>query len=191
MGSGPLPLLAEVRRSAGCGPSLPAVGFGWAFPRHSWLRALGAVPRHSWLGACRWWWLVVPRHSWLRVLGAVPRHSWLGSAGCGGGRFRGVWWGVSRVACVCGAARAGLCAVCVWQWCGCGCVFRVCWRVCGGAGRFVSLAGACWWCLCGWGCGWCVGGPSPLLAEVPACVSPPLLAGLHRRWWWALLATPG
>ena len=25
-----------------------------------------------------------PRHSWLRALGAVPRHSWLGSAGGGG-----------------------------------------------------------------------------------------------------------
>ena len=108
------------------------------------------------------------------------------------------WWpfpwgsvGVFRVACVCGAARAGVCAVCLWRWCGCGCVFRVCWRVCGGAWPFVFLAGACCWCLCGWGCGWCVGGPSPLLAEVPACASPPLLAGLRRRWWWALLATPG
>ena len=137
-----------------------------------------------------WWW-VAPRHSWLRVPGAVPRHSWLGSGGSGGGRFRGVQWGVSPVACVCRAARAGVCAVCLWRWCGCGCVFSVCWHVCGGVWRFVSLAGACRWCLCGWGCGWCVVGPSPLLAEVPACVSPPLLAWLRRRWWWVHLATPG
>ena len=35
-----------------------------------------------------------------------------------------------------------------------------------------------------WGCGWCcVVGPSPLLAEVPACYSPPLLAGFRCRWW--------
>ena len=33
-------------------------------------------------------------------------------------------------------------------------------------------------------------GPSPLLAEVPVCGSPPLLAGV-RRWWWVFLATPG
>ena len=63
-----------------------------------------------------------PRHSWLRAPGAVPRHSWLGSAG--GGR---VWWG--------------------------------------------------WWLVCG------VVGPSPLLAEVPGCYSPPLPAGF-RCWWW-------
>ena len=64
-----------------------------------------------------------------------------------------------------------------------------------------------WWCVvCGvWWvvCGvrrWCVGGfllvcgvvgPSPLLAEVPVCYSPPLLAGFLCRWWWAVLATPG
>ena len=33
-------------------------------------------------------------------------------------------------------------------------------------------------------------GPSPLLAEVPVCYSPPLLAGFRCRWWWAFLATP-
>ena len=34
-------------------------------------------------------------------------------------------------------------------------------------------------------------GPSPLLAEVPVCYSPPLLAGFRCRWWWAVPATPG
>ena len=63
-------------------------------PRHSWLRALGAVPRHSWLGSAGgggvWWgcgWCVVwlvPRHSWRRFLSATPRHSWLGFAAGGG-----------------------------------------------------------------------------------------------------------
>ena len=89
--------------------------------------------------------------------------------------------GWARVACVCGAARAGVCVVCLWRSFGCGCVFRVCWRVCGGVWRFVSLPGACCWCRCGWGCGWCVCRPSPLLAEVPACVSPPLLAAFRCR----------
>ena len=41
------------------------------------------------------------------------------------------------------------------------------------------------WLVCG------VVGPSPLLAEVPVCYSPPLLAGFRCRWWWAFLATPG
>ena len=40
-----------------------------------------------------------------------------------------------------------------------------------------------------------VGGPSPLLAEVPACVFPPLLAGLRCRWCWVFrhswLRAPG
>ena len=65
-------------------------------PRHSWLRAPGAVPRHSWLGSAGggavrslatpgcgsrlrfpatpgsgvrwWWWCEAPCQSWLRVL---------------------------------------------------------------------------------------------------------------------------
>ena len=68
------------------------------------------------------------------------------------------------------------------------------------------LTGACWrrWCVvCGVWCvvcgvrRWCVGGvvavvgPSPLLAEVPVCYSPPLLAGFRCQWRWAVLATPG
>ena len=41
------------------------------------------------------------------------------------------------------------------------------------------------WLVCG------LVGPSPLLAEVPVCYSPPLLAGFRCLWWWAFLATPG
>ena len=151
--------------------SLPVVVGG---PRQSWLRVPGAVSRHSWLGSVggggvRWgcgWCVVwsVPRHSRGRFLRATPRHSWLGFAGGGG-----VWspatpgWGL-LAAVVCGV----WCVVCgVW------CV------VCVG-GVLVGL-----WLMCG------VVGPSPLLAEVPVCYSPPLLPGFRCRWWWAFLATPG
>ena len=61
-----------------------------------------------------------------------------------------------------------------------------------------------WWAVPatpGWGplaavvCGvWrvvCCWGPSPVLAEVPVCYSPPLLAGFRCRWWWAVPATLG
>ena len=133
-----------------------------------------------------------------------PRHSWLGSAGgggvwcvvCGGGVLVGLWL-------VCGVVGPSpLLAVvpvcysppllagfrCRWWWavpatpgwgplaavvCGGWCV------VCGG-GVLLGL-----WLLCG------VVGPSPLLAEVPVCYSPPLLAGFRCRWWWAVPATPG
>ena len=54
------------------------------------------------------------------------------------------------------------------------------WCVVCGGGVLVGL-----WLLCG------VVGPSPLLAEVPVCYSPPLLAGFRCRWWWAFLATHG
>ena len=57
--------------------------------------------------------------------------------------------------------------------------------------------GAVWCVVCGGGVLvglWLVRGvvgPSPLLAEVPVCYSPPLLAGFRCRWWWADPATPG
>ena len=54
------------------------------------------------------------------------------------------------------------------------------WCVVCGGGVLVGL-----WLVCD------VVGPSPLLAEVPVCYSPPLLAGFHCRWWWAVPATPG
>ena len=50
----------------------------------------------------------------------------------------------------------------------------------GGGGVLVGL-----WLVC------CMVGPSPVLAEVPVCYSPPLLAEFRCRWWWAFLATPG
>ena len=174
--------------------SLPVVVGG---PRHSWLRAPGAVPHHSWLGSAGgggvWWgcgWCVVwlvPRHSWRRFLCATPRHSWLGFAAGGGVRFPATpGWGLLAA-----VVRGVWCVVCgVW------CAAVVCW----------------------WGCGWCVvwlvprhswrrflwatprhswlgfaagggGRPSPLLAEGPGRGSPPLLAGVRwRRWcavgWW-------
>ena len=115
-----------------------------------------------------WWgcgWCVVwlvPRHSWRRLLCATPRHFWLGFAACGGVRFPATpGWGS-------GAGSGVWCVVCgVW------CVVR-------GGGVLVGL-----WLVCG------VVGPSPLLAEVPLCYSPPLLVGFRCRWWWAVLATPG
>ena len=133
-------------------------------PRHSWLRAPGAVHRHSWLGSAggggvwplatpgcgswlqfpatpgwgvRWWrWWVGPCHSWLRISCAVPRHSWLGSAGRGSGRFRG--WGFP-VLCVLVARRGRVVSVLV-------CVVCV-GRVCVGGGAGVGVPSACV-CVC-------------------------------------------
>ena len=140
----------------------------------------------------------------LPVVVGGPRHTWLGSVGgvavwsvvCGGGVLVGLWL-------VCGVvgpspllAEVPVCYSppllagfrCRWWWavpatpgwgplaavvCGVWCV------VCGG-GVLVGL-----WLVCG------VVGPSPLLAEVPVCYSPPLLAGFRCRWWWAVPATPG
>ena len=71
------------------------------------------------------------------------------------------------------------------------CVLCVCG---GGVGVGVSpvSVGACVACggLFPW-LGLVEGDPSPLLAEVPACVFPPLLAGFPCRGWWVFLATPG
>ena len=127
----------------------------------------------------------------LPVVVGGPRHSWLGSAGGGG-----VWCVVSGV----------------WRWCVDGVVVGV-W--CGwslatpGGGPCVLLPATPGWVSLpvvvggprhswlgsvGGGGLWCVvcwWGPSPLLAEVPVCYSPPLLAGFRCRWWWAVPATPG
>ena len=142
----------------------------------------------------------VPRHSWLRVSVAAPRHSWLESAGRGDGSFRG--WGFPvlcvhvtrrvrvvpvlgcvvfvRGVCVGGGVGVGALSACVCV-CVCVCVCGV--FVACGVVRCGVLVGL--WLVCG------VVGPSPLLAEVPVCYSPPLLAGVRCRWWWAFLATPG
>ena len=126
-----------------------------------------------------------------------PRHSWLGSA-CGGGVWCVAvvcWWGCGW--CVVWLVprhswRRFLCATPRHSWLGFAAagggrspplLAGVRWRrrcvVCGG-GVLLGL-----WLVCG------VVGPSPLLAEVPVCYSPPLLAGFRCRWWWAVSATPG
>ena len=191
----------------------------WLVPRHSWRSFLCATLRHSWLGfaaggggrsspllaegpgrgsppllaGVRWrrwcvvcgvwclavvcWWgcgwcvvWLVPRHSWRRFLCATPRHSWLGFA-AGGGR--------SSPLLAEGPGRGSpplLAGFRCQRWC---VVYGVWCVVCRG-GVLVGL-----WLVCG------VVGLSPLLAEVPVCYSPPLLAGFRCRWWWAFLATPG
>ena len=153
-------------------------------------------------GWCVVW--LVPCHSWRRSLCATPRHSWLGFAAGGGGRslplLAGVRW--RRWCVVCGVLVGSLATPgggpCVllpatpgWvslplvvggprhSWLGSAGGGGVWCVVCGG-GVLVGL-----WLVCG------VVGPSPLLAEVPMCYSPPLLAGFRCRWWWAVPATPG
>ena len=140
----------------------------------------------------------------LAVVVGGPRHSWLGSVGgvavwcvlCGAGVLVGLWLACGVVGPSPLQAEVPVCYSppllagfrCRWWWavpatpgwgplaavvCGVWCV------VCGG-GVLVGL-----WLVCG------VVGPSPLLAEVPVCYSPPLLAGFRCRWWWAVPATPG
>ena len=166
-------------------------------------------------GCCVVW--LVPRHSWRRFLCATPRHSWLGFAAAGGGRsppllagVRWRWWCV-----VCGVWRWCVGGVVAGVWCGWSlatpgrgsCVLLPATPglvslplVVGGPRHswLGSVGGVAVWCVvCGGGvlvglwlvCG--VVGPSPLLAEVPVCYSPPLLAGFRCRWWWAVPATPG
>ena len=142
---------------------------------------------------CRWWWAVPATPGW-GPLAAVVCGVWC--VACGGGVLVGLWL-------VCGVvgpspllAEVPVCysppllaGFGYWWWwavpatpgwgplaavvCGVWCV------VCGG-GVLVGL-----WLVCG------VVGPSPLLAEVPVCYSPPLLARFRCRWWWAVPATPG
>ena len=143
-------------------------------------------------------WLSLP------VFMGGPRHSWLGSAGgvgvwcvvcglwrwCVGGVVAGVWCGWSLAtpgggSCVLLPATSGWVSLPVvvggprHSWLGSAGGGGVWCVVCGG-GVLVGL-----WLVCG------VVGPSPLLAEVPVCYSPPLLAGFRCRWWWAVPATPG
>ena len=140
----------------------------------------------------------------LPVVVGGPRHSWLGSA-CGGG----VW------CVVCGVWRWCVGGVVAGVWCGWSlatpgggsCVLLpatpgwVSLPLVVGGPRHSWLGSACGggvWCVV-YGGGVLVGlrlvcgvvGPSPLLAEVPVCYSPPLLAGFRCRWWWAVPATPG
>ena len=207
------PLLAGFRcRWLWAVPATPGWGLPAAVVSGVWRWCVGGVVAGVWCG----WSLATPgggscvllpaTPGWVSlpvVLGG-PRHSWLGSVGgvavwcvvCGGGVLVGLWL-------VCGVvgpspllAEVPVCYSppllagfrCRWWWavpatpgwgplaavvCGVWCV------VCGG-GVWVGL-----WLVCG------VVGPSPLLAEVPVCYSPPLLAGFRFRWWWAVPATPG
>ena len=206
------PLLAGFRcRWLWAVPATPGWGLPAAVVSGVWRWCVGGVVAGVWCG----WSLATPgggscvllpaTPGWVSlpvVLGG-PRHSWLGSVGgvavwcvvCGGGVLVGLWL-------VCGVvgpspllAEVPVCYSppllagfrCRWWavpatpgWgplaevvCGVWCV------VCGG-GVLVGL-----WLVCG------VVGPSPLLAEVPVCYSPPLLAGFRFRWWWAVPATPG
>ena len=184
-------------------------GGGWLFL---------PLPSLGWRLLCGWCvvWLV-PRQSWRRFLCATPRQSWLGFAAGGGGRsppllagVRWRWWCV-----VCGVWRWCVGGVVAGVWCGWSlatpgggsCALLPAtpgWvslpLVVGGPRHswLGSVGGVAVWCVvCGGGvlvglwlvCG--VVGPSPLLAEVPVCYSPPLLAGFRCRWWWAVPATPG
>ena len=199
---GPSPLLAEVPV---CYSSPLLAGFccrwWWAVPATPGWGPLAAVVCGVWCVAVVCWWgcgwcvvWLVPRHSWRWFVCATPRHSWLVFAAGGGG------WSPPLLA---GVRWRRCCVVCgVWRWCVGGVVAGV-W--CGWSPPL--LAGVRWrrWCVvCGVWCVVCGGGvlvgswlvcgvvvPSPLLAEVPVCYSPPLLAGFRCPWWWAVPATPG
>ena len=144
---------------------------------------------------CRWWWAVPANPGW-GPLAAVVCGVWC--VVCGVWCVAVVcWWGCSGVWCGWSLATPGggscvlLPATPGWvslplvvggprhSWLGSACGGGVWCVVCGG-GVLVGL-----WLVCG------VVGPSPLLAEVPVCYSPPLLAGFRCRWWWAVPATPG
>ena len=191
---GPSPLLAEV--PVCYSPPLLA-GFRcrwwWAVPATPGWGPLAAVVCGVWRWCVGCWSLATPgggscvllpaTPGWvsLPVVVGGPRHSWLGSAGGGG-----VW----RVAVVCWLLvprhswRRFLCATPRHSWLG----------FAAGGGAWCAVCGvrrvACGGGVCG---GFVAGvvGPSPLLAEVPVCYSPPLLAGFRCRWWWAVPATPG
>ena len=204
---GPSPPLAELPVCYSP-PLLAGFRCRWwcAVSRHSWLGPAGGGG--AWCVVCgvrRWcvggvvggvwcgWSLATPgggscvllpaTPGWvsLPVVVGGPRHSWLGSAGGGG-----VWC----VAVVCWLLvprhswRRSLCATPRHSWLG----------FAAGGGGWCAVCGvrrvACGGGVCG---GFVAGvvGPSPLLAEVPVCYSPPLLAGFRCRWWWAVPATPG
>ena len=148
--------------------SLPVVVGG---TRHSWLGSAGGgvvwcVVCGVWCVAMVCWWGC----GWC-VVWLVPRHSWR--------RFlcatpRHSWLGFAAGG---GGRSPPLLAGVRWRrWC----VVCGVWCVVCGGGVLLGL-----WLMCG------VVGPSPLLAEVPVCYSPPLLAGFRCWWWWAVPATPG
>ena len=196
------PLLAGVCRQRWCVAVVCWWGCGWCVvwlvPRHSWRRFLCATPRHSWLGFAAAGGGRSPP-----LLAGVCLRRWCVVCGvwrwCVGGVVAGVWCGWSLAtpgggSCVLLPATPGWVSLPVvvggprHSWLGSAC----------GGGVWCVVCGV--WCVvCGvWR--WCVGGavlvcgvvgPSPLLAVVPVCYSPPLLAGFRCRWWWAVPATPG
>ena len=217
---GPSPLLAEVPVCYSP-PLLAGFRcrWWWAVPATPGWGLLAAVVCGVWCVAVVCWWgcgwcvvWLVPRNSWRRFLCATPRHSWLGFAAGGGGRFRHSWLGSAGGG---GVWRWCVGGVVAGVWCGWSlatpgggsCVLLpatpgwVSLPLVVGGPRHSWLGSACgggvWCVVCGGGvllglwlvCG--VVGPSPLLAEVPVCYSPPLLAGFRCRWWWAVPATPG
>ena len=206
------PLLAGFRCRWWAVPATP----GWG-PLAALLCGVWCVAMVCWwgFGWCVVW--LVPRCSWRRFLCATPHHSWLGFATGGGGRslplLAGVRW--RRCCVVCAVWRWCVGGVVAGVWCGWSlatpgggsCVLLpatpgwVSLPVVVGGPRHSWLGSACgggvWCVVCGGGvlvglwlvCG--VVGPSPLLAEVRVCYSPPLLAGIRCQWWWAVPATPG
>ena len=135
---------------------------------------------------CRWWWAVPATPGW-GLPAAVVCGVW---RWCVGGVVAGVWCGWSLAtpgggSCVLLPATPGWVSLPVvvggprHSWLGSVGGVAV-WCVVFGGGVLVGL-----WLVRG------VVGPSPLLAEVPVCYSPPLLAGFRCRWWWAVPATPG
>ena len=166
----------------------------WLVPRHSWRRFLCATPRHSWLGFAA----AGGGRSPPLLAGALRR--WCVVCGvwrwCVGGVVAGVWCGWSLAtpgggSCVLLPATPGWVSLPLvvggprHSWLG---------SACGGVCGVWCVAVVCWW-----GCGWCVVWLVPrhswrrFLCATPRHSwlgfaaagggrSPPLLAGVLRRW---------
>ena len=182
----------------------------WSVPRHSWRRFLRATPRHSWLGFGAGGGVWSPASPGWGPLAAVVCGVWCVVCGvwcvvcgvrwwCAGGVAAGVWCGWFLAtpgggSCVLLPATPGWVSLPAVVG-----VPRHSWRrVPGAVPRHswlgFAVGGGAWCGVCGvrrvaCGGGVCGGfvagvvGPSPLLAEVPVCYSPPLLAGFRCRWW--------
>ena len=171
----------------GCSSPLLAEGLGCGSPP-----LLAGVPSRRWCVVCGVWCVVCGVRRW-----------------CVGGVVAGVWCGWSLAtpgggSCVLLSATPGWVSLAVVV----GVPRRSRQRVPGAVPRHswlgLAVGGGVWCVVCGVLCVVCGGGvlvglwlvcgvvgPLPLLAEVPVCYSPPLLARFRCRWWWAFLATPG
>ena len=159
----PSPLLAE---GPGCGPPPLLAGgplvVGGPSPRLAEGPGCGSSPLLAKVGWLRWW--------------PFPR-GFVGDFPCCVCLWRGACW----------CARCVFVVV-VWVLVCLPCLLVRVWRVAVGFPGWGLLLVYVWvwvWLPC------VVGGPSPLLAEVPVCVFPPLLAGFRCRWWWVFLASAG